>query len=214
MITYGNYCGPQSTSNLGPGIDWLDEICKEHDEFYEYYLEKGANPYIYYNDADELLINRVKAYRGKKTWNSRLVAKIAVQYFENKRKVAKKLPEEIEPEVLMGLVQGQYYNEQDPQIWERAPRPKKKYKYETYGDVTYIPNDPDFQHPEFGTTEDFDEKMPDVTDSPMAPTLPPARPPDITHGKPRRVAKSYLYDLTYRQPKQFIVGESHIKRIH
>lgn len=78
------YCGPGTQYN-GTAYTALEGECKQHDQAYSQYSE-DANPYLYYNDADEKFLEGTRDLSGAK-------AKLARAFFFAKKYIAPRMPQ-------------------------------------------------------------------------------------------------------------------------
>ena len=76
-----NYLGPFNAKNNGPPTNPSDRTAQTHDDDYQKLQERGANPYRYYNQADEDADSR---------WGSDVGGRIAKRVFRIKKELAKR----------------------------------------------------------------------------------------------------------------------------
>jgi len=84
---FSNHCGLGVSDHL-PNRHAIDAVCRKHDHLYDLYVKQGKDPYWYYNHADKIFLNDLRATQPKSTkelivkWGSILFAK-AKQSFPN-----------------------------------------------------------------------------------------------------------------------------------
>jgi hypothetical protein len=71
-----NYCGPFNPEDNGEPVNFTDECCREHDLAYK---ELGPSAYFYFNEADAILLERIKD-------ETDYGAVLARNYFQTKRR--------------------------------------------------------------------------------------------------------------------------------
>jgi hypothetical protein len=76
-----NYCGPFNSNDNGKPVNKDDAACKEHDLSEEY---KDPKAYVFFNDADEKLIQELKD-------STTFTGKAARRYFQWKKRVAPRM---------------------------------------------------------------------------------------------------------------------------
>ena len=89
---FSEYCGPDLPFWKGSGIprSVIDLICYEHDNNYNKILkEKGwFDAYVFYNEADELMLKRLKELKPFIRKKDKIVAKIAEGLWKAKKKMS------------------------------------------------------------------------------------------------------------------------------